>query len=141
MATLMEAPIAGSEAGVTGEIQLLPDGPPSGIDPWFELDAGVWSGPAEIRPPSVFLEDGDATRRICDVIAAWRAADRELAGLVEGDPGWARVHDELVGLRALHHRLFAAHVGESPTGEEPAARWAFAIMAWGPAPLPSRVMA
>jgi hypothetical protein len=79
--------------------------------------------------------------RIRDVILAWRAAERELAGLVEADPKRERVRAELVSLRAIHHRLFAARMAESPAGRTSSARWELAVLAWGSAPLPARVMA
>jgi hypothetical protein len=91
-----------------------------------------WIGP---------LEDEVATPPIHQVIAAWRAADRELAGLVEGDPEWNRIHAELIGLRALHHLLFEARMAASPTDGESSARSEFALMTWGSAPLPAPVMA
>jgi hypothetical protein len=79
--------------------------------------------------------------RIDEVIAAWRAADRRLAGLEDSDPERNRVQAELVGLRALHHRLFDVKLFERPRGDEASARWAFAILAWGSAPIPARVLA
>ena len=142
MATWMEAPIEGSEVGGTSEIAVRPDGSPSEIDPWIVLDAGIWPG-ANVpeREATGFLGSEEARPPIPAVIAAWRAADRELAGLAEGDPDWDRVHAELVGLRALHHRLFEARMAQDPTGGESSSRWTFAIMAWGPTPLPAGVMA
>jgi hypothetical protein len=150
MATWMEAPIEASEVDGRGEIGVLPDGPPSEIDPWIVLDAAIWPGAnvpereaiaTPAQPWSGPLEHEDPTPPIHEVIAAWRAADRELAGLVEGDPDWNRIHAELVGLRALHHRLFDARMARDPAGGESSSRWTFAIMAWGPAPLPAGVMA
>jgi hypothetical protein len=154
MATWMEAPVEGLEAAVRGETGALLDGPPSAIEPWIVLDAGIWPGkshppgdsvprpgPAPAEPRTGLLELEDATPRIDEVIAAWRIADRQLARLAEDDPEWEGVHAELVGLRALHHRLFEARRGASPTCGESFARWTGAIMAWGPAPLPARVMA
>jgi hypothetical protein len=79
--------------------------------------------------------------RIDEVIAAWRAADRRLAGLEDSDPERNRVQAELVGLRALHHRLFDVQLFAWPRVDQPSARWAFAILAWGSAPLPARVLA
>jgi hypothetical protein len=84
---------------------------------------------------------GGAVPRIHDVISAWRAADRELAGLVEDDPERDRVQSELVVLRAVHHRLFAARMAASPTIDESSVRSEFGVMAWGPEPLPAGVMA
>lgn len=154
MATWMEAPIEGPEVGVAREIGVFGDRPPSEIDPRIVLDAGIWPGansprpegipppsPAPVQQPTGCLEHEDANPPIHQVIAAWRAADRALAGLVEGDPEWNRIHAELVGLRTLHHSLFEARMVQEPTGSESSARWAFAVMAWGPEPLPARVMA
>jgi hypothetical protein len=116
------------------------DDPPSEIDRWVVLDGfslggvlldDVWIENArsddhqtmrslhEIAPELVRHRldasstprlDSAATKPICDVLNAWRAAERELASLVEGRPDWDRVHAELVGLRALHHRLFEARM-------------------------------
>lgn len=150
MATWMEASIEGSEVGGTGEIAVLPDGPRSEIDPWMVLDAATWPGAnppqheaitTPVEPWIGPLGPEAATPPIHRVIADWRAADRELAGLVEGDPEWNRVCAELIGLRALHHRLFEARLAQDLNGGESSTRWALAIMAWGPAPVPSRVMA
>lgn len=44
--------------------------------------------------------------RIWDVLAAWRAAERELADTPLESTDWPRVHADLVGLRAAYHRLF-----------------------------------
>ena len=122
MATWMEAPVESLEPGVMGEVAALLEDPLSEIDSWVVLDTGIWPG-----DPSGHDRELTAARDvgppICDVIVAWRAADRELAGLAEDDPEWNRVHAELVGLRALHHRLFEARMGESPRGDEFAARW------------------
>jgi hypothetical protein len=131
MATTTEAPIGDSEVGGTREIAVLPDGPRSEMDPWIVLGADTWPG---ANAPA-------ATPSIQQVIAAWRAADRELALLVEGDLEWNRICAELIGLRALHHRLFEARMAQDPTGGESSTRWSLAIMAWGPEPLPGRVLA
>lgn len=47
---------------------------------------------------------------IYEILTAWRAADRALAGLEEDAPEWARVHARLVSLRASYHQLFAERV-------------------------------
>ena len=107
---------------------------------WMETPVAT-TGPAPAQPRTGLLELEDATPRIDDVIAAWRTADRELARLAEDDPEWEVVHAELVGLRALHHRLFEVRRGAWPTGGASFARWTVAVMAWGPASLPGRVMA
>jgi hypothetical protein len=44
--------------------------------------------------------------RLCDVLAAWRAAERELAGHVEGSPTWVCLQAAMSDLRSLHARLF-----------------------------------
>jgi hypothetical protein len=150
MATWMETPVNISNGEVVGEIGVLLDGPPSEIDAWIVLDSGIWPGaspapqdalPAPAQPPTGSFEHEDATPPICDVIAAWRAADRELAGLVEGNAEWNRVHAEMLGLRALHHRLFEARMAEFPTSDKSTDRSRFAVMAWGPEPVAGLVIA
>jgi hypothetical protein len=122
------------------------------LDPWIELDASIWPGagptPREAipfvtsgpdQPSTGSFEPGHGTPRICEVIAAWRVAERQIAEMVEDDPDRGRIQAELVGLRALHHELFEARMRRWP--REASARWTFAIMAWGGAPLPARVLA
>lgn len=40
------------------------------------------------------------------ILAAWRAAERELGEIAGDSPDWPRVNAELVALRADYHRLF-----------------------------------
>jgi hypothetical protein len=93
----------------------------------------------ETEVTDVVAGDGGMPR-IDEVIAAWRAADRQLAGLVDNDAERNRVQAELVGLRALHHRLFDVELGDWATGDESSARWTVALLAWGSAPLPARLL-
>jgi hypothetical protein len=72
------------------------------------------------------------------VVTAWRAAQRTLDRLAEGSPEWNDVHAELVGLRALHHRLFDARLlADAGHGDGPA-RPTLTMMAWGPTWMPGR---
>jgi hypothetical protein len=113
---------------VDGQAALL-DGLIAEISQWTVLDAHLWPfdrdhgsksssgevarGPnlAPIRMRTGLTDTHDSSPAICDVVAAWRTADRELAGLVENEPEWNRVRAEIIGLRALHHRLFEARLG------------------------------
>jgi hypothetical protein len=57
--------------------------------------------------------------RLCDVLSAWRAAERELAGHVEGSPTWVCLQAAMSDLRSLHARLFdersaSLHHGAAP---------------------------
>ena len=71
------------------------------------------SGPPPIRPELDLMRRDEAGVAICDVLAAWRAAERELAGLVAGDRRANLVEAEVCGLRDLHQRLFAARARPS----------------------------
>ena len=53
--------------------------------------------------------------RIWDVLASWRAAERELARATLDSPELPRIHADLVGLRAAYHRLFREQM--SPTSQ------------------------
>lgn len=152
MATWMEAPVEGTKSGAGAEIGATVDGSPTELDSWIELDASVWPGasrsprdgipfvsPGPDQPSTGSLEPAHGTARICDVIAAWRVAERQIAEMVEDDPDRGRVQADLVGLRALHHGLFEARMRRRPG--EASARWTIAILAWGRAPLPARVLA
>ena len=89
--------------------------------PWLEGGTGPAFGPITFQRETADPADpgptpdeerarradaAESDRSISDVLAVWRAAERELAALADGDPEIGRVHAELVGLRALHHRLF-----------------------------------
>jgi hypothetical protein len=152
MATWMEAPVEGTNSEAGAEIAGTLDGSPAEFDPWIVLDASLWPGasssPRDVipvtnrgpaQPSTGSLEPGHSTPRICDVIAAWRVAERQIAEMVEDDPDRARVQAALVSLRTLHHELFEARMRRWP--REASARWTFAIMAWGRAPSPARVLA
>lgn len=56
--------------------------------------------------------------RIHDVIRAWRAAERELAAVPEGDPASIRLETLVRDLRALHHLLFAERIDRSEASIE-----------------------
>ena len=107
------------------------DGPASEIERWIALDVGAWpfgrdheanpvsdgaiaAPPPPIRPRTRLIESDGVSLAICDVVEAWRAAERELAGLVENEPEWNRVTAEIIGVRALHQRLFEARLGSRP---------------------------
>jgi hypothetical protein len=164
MASGMETPIERLEIGSVRELAAPHEDPMSEIGRWVVLGAGVtlgqrWGG--DVRPhssrameriahpksgmpllaPGVTTvgDDGD-TPAICDVIATWRAADRRLAGLAMNSPERDRVHAELVGLRALHHRLFDARMAERPTGGGRVDRSSFSLMAWARGPRPAIVI-
>ena len=125
----VEAPVqAAVLQHVDGRATLL-DGLIAEISQWTVLDGHQWPFDRDRRtepewdepvprPSSVPLGprprlavNDRISPAICDVVAAWRAADRELAGLVEDEPEWNRVRAEIIGLRALHHRLFEARLG------------------------------
>jgi hypothetical protein len=93
--------------------------------PWLDGRMGPAFGPITFEPgpadpaardaatddqAALRADIAESARSISDVLAAWRAAERALAGLAIGDPDIDRVHAELVGLRALHHRLFDARL-------------------------------
>jgi hypothetical protein len=151
MATWM-APVEGTTPRAGVEIEPTLDGPVAELDPWMVLDARVWPGaspslrdtipvasPGTIQPSTGSLEPEHTTPRICDVIAAWRAAERRMTELVQDDPDRDRLQAELVGFRALHHGLFEARMRHWPTGAS--CRGTFAIMAWGRLPPRARVLA
>lgn len=102
----VEAPVQSSVLRlVVGAASLLDDAAP---------DAAVQVRDSARIKPRARLTAGDASPAICDVVAAWRTADRELAGLVENEPERNRVRAEIIGLRALHHRLFDERLSSRP---------------------------
>ena len=128
----VEAPVQAAVLQlVDGQAALL-DGLIAEISQWTSLDAHVWPfdrdqgskqssdeavaapNPASIRPRTRLTDSHGNSPAICEVVAAWRTADRELAGLVENEPEWNRVRAEIIALRALHHRLFEARLGSRP---------------------------
>ena len=120
----------------------------AGDDSWLVLferpprSTPAGPGPLPEAAASTTSPAGDAVaeRRICDVLIAWRAADRELASLTEADPEWSRVQAEIAGLRALHHRLFDLRAGQRTHERETASvRFAELARAWrmDTAPLPA----
>jgi hypothetical protein len=51
---------------------------------------------------------------VCDVLAAWRAAERELAALSVDSPEWSEVRGKVLELRASYHQLFSEHLHRWP---------------------------
>lgn len=51
-------------------------------------------------------EHPNVVQSIWDVLASWRAAERDLLRIGPDSPDWPRIHAEFVGLRAAYHRLF-----------------------------------
>lgn len=49
--------------------------------------------------------DPPRTYTIGTVLSAWRAAERQLAALAEGEPEWTLVQEEIAHLRDEYHRL------------------------------------
>jgi hypothetical protein len=95
--------------------------------------------PRPVVAPSPPTPAADVPQQIFAVVNAWRAAERVLDGLVVDSPPWNRVHAELVGLRALHHRLFDARVAAAAGHGEGPIRPVLTMMAWGPTWTPARV--
>ena len=135
-----------------GAWPVLSDEPVSGVDRWVVLferpqPAADDAGEPESTPNPPAAANAIAALdqpepHLLDVIAAWRAADRELASLTEDDPDWNRVHAEVVGLRALHHRLFDARADhELASRDAMIARFADAAREWwqvrAPQPVPA----
>jgi hypothetical protein len=93
--------------------------PPAGVA-GARADGGGWVTLVEdLEPRALQLSDlillpplkhavvpAVPTLRIWEVLAAWRAAEREMSAIPDASPEWPRVHAELVGLRAAYHRLF-----------------------------------
>ena len=44
--------------------------------------------------------------RLYGVLMAWRAAERELAGILEDSPEWPRIQANVANFRASYHLLF-----------------------------------
>jgi hypothetical protein len=69
------------------------------------------AGAATATKPDGSRSEGPTSNlRIADVLEAWRAAEQELADMVVGNPARSMLEVKVEDLRALHHRLFAAHV-------------------------------
>ena len=132
METAIDTEIGVRSAGPSLSAAELGNASPVVMDGWSAFDPRPWleglmdpAGPVaferELADLAVTRDDearradtAESGRSISDVLAAWRAAERELAALAVGDPDMGRVHAELVGLRALHHRLFDARIGAEP---------------------------
>ena len=130
----VEAPVQAAGLQPVGGQAALLDDPIAEIDRWILLDVPKWPfgrdhgskpasdddvaapNPASIRPRTRLTDSHGNSPAICDVVAAWRTADRELTGLVENEPEWNRVRAEIIGLRALHHRLFEARLASHTVG-------------------------
>jgi hypothetical protein len=99
---------AGVEASVRWSVLRVDGGPAALLEgPVSEIQR--WSAPDR---PGVRLTWTDPdSPTICDVVADWRAAERDLARLIENEPEWNRVLAETIGLRTLHNRLFEARLG------------------------------
>ena len=123
------APVQAADLQLADGQAALLDGLIAEISQWSVLDEHLWPfdrdqgtkpasdgavlGPnsAPFEPSTRLAVSDGSSPAICDVVNAWRAADRELAGLVENQPEWNRVRAEIIGLRALHNRLFEARQG------------------------------
>ena len=109
------APRVGSGVGRWVPLQLARPGPlddrapPSGSRGVGEDQA---TAALELRhlmllPPVEHAIERPTTKvSISEVLTAWRAADRDLNDILEASPDWPRVHAEVLGLRAVYHRLF-----------------------------------
>jgi hypothetical protein len=51
---------------------------------------------------------------VSDVLAAWRAAERELAALSTDSPDWSEVQGKVLELRASYQQLFSEHLHRWP---------------------------
>ena len=51
---------------------------------------------------------------VFDVLAAWRAAERELAAIPAGSLDWAHARASVLELRASYHQLFNEHLHRWP---------------------------
>lgn len=96
------------------------------------LDIGDWFGlihprPQDDRPRRLPSPDSGVAGSIvdvvdqpgrgvavCDVLAAWRAAERELAALPDDSPDWADARIRVLELRATYHQLFNEHLHRWP---------------------------
>jgi hypothetical protein len=101
MTAAVEASVRWSVLRMDGGQAALLEGPGPEIERWIAPDR------PGIRPTGADLD----SPTICDVVADWRAAERNLAGLIENEPEWDRVLAETIGLRTLHNRLFEARLG------------------------------
>jgi hypothetical protein len=89
-----------------------PVGVNAGVAGWVTVDRDPDSRTLDlpdlalVPPVRLAVEQMETPVGIWDVLTAWRAAERELAGITLESPDWPRVHADLVGLRAAYHRLF-----------------------------------
>lgn len=87
------------DSGVAGPSRELRDDPLAHAFEWHRLTV--------VRPVQQPVERSVPAPkiRIWDVLAAWRAAERELGQVADGSPEWPRLHANVVGLRASYHRI------------------------------------
>ena len=52
-------------------------------------------------------ERASAELTMRDLLSTWRAAERRLEGMAEGDGEWPRIREQVVALRVAYQRLFA----------------------------------
>jgi hypothetical protein len=100
-------------------VVLVPPATTTGPKGWLALASTT--APRALPLRHLELMPGIATRaetgptpaapRIWDVLAAWRAAERSLAGTSVDSPDWPRMRADLIGLRAAYHRLFHERLG------------------------------
>lgn len=83
--------------GARGEAQSMQS--PSREPSLLEVGTGVTPIEIEVSPATPHVA-------ICQVLAAWRAAERELAGLSADSPEWGRVHALIIDHRTTYLRLF-----------------------------------
>jgi hypothetical protein len=163
----IELPPSAPQRAMTGHAAALDGGPASAIDRWVVFESAqfedVWRDetsregcasldretiparestpvpvPQPLDVPSLPASSRDEAQPIFAVVSAWRAAQRALDGLTESSPSWNRVHAEVVGLRALHHRLFEARLAAAAGRGDGPVRPTLTMMAWGPTWMPAR---
>ena len=64
---------------------------------------------------------------IADLLAAWRAAERQLDSIPEGSPAWVECHATVVGFRAAYHQLVNERLDRPP-------RSGLRVAGWPPGP-------
>ena len=73
--------------------------------------------PAELNVAGSIVDVVDQPGRgvaVFEVLAAWRAAERELAAFPVGGPEWTETRARVVELRASYHQLFNEHLHRWP---------------------------
>ena len=83
-----------------------------------------WDGPRLLsEPPDPGLvwvaglpdERASAELTMRDLLSTWRAAERRLEGIAEGDGEWSLIREQVVALRVAYQRLFAQIRRRLPT--------------------------